>query len=130
MVKQLINSAMKGKSSDLRMFREAYRQACEKAALSETANPPSGKRAENLTDDQLAAILFAEPEKQKKEYEPIVLQKPVFASAGTGTIGRLLTRRVIISSNPDNQRHRVILPRYRATSLYLLLHPRFAWPTF
>jgi len=62
-VKQFTNNAMKGKSSDLRMFREAYRQACEKAALSQAADPLSGKRAEDLTDDQLAAIIFAELEK-------------------------------------------------------------------
>src|ERR1700749_3999720 len=67
-VKQFINNATKGKSSDLRMFREAYKQACDKAALSPApANPLSGKRAEDLTDEQLAAIIFAELEKQKKE---------------------------------------------------------------
>jgi hypothetical protein len=66
-VKQFVNNATKGKSSDLRMFREAYRQACEKAAPSVAANPLSGKRPEDLTDEQLAAIIFAELEKQKKE---------------------------------------------------------------
>jgi hypothetical protein len=66
-VKQFTNNAMKGKGSDLRMYREAYRQAWEKDALSTAANPLSGKRAEDLTDEQLEAIIIAELEKQKKE---------------------------------------------------------------
>lgn len=68
-IKQLINNAMKGKNSDLRMFREAYREACEKAALLPTANALSGKRAEELTDDQLewiAAQGLNDKDKKKK----------------------------------------------------------------
>jgi hypothetical protein len=56
-IKQFVNNAMKGKTSDLRLFRDVYQGASEKAALAPPANADSAVRAADLTDDQLARIV-------------------------------------------------------------------------
>jgi Family of unknown function (DUF5681) len=72
-VKQFTNNAMKGKGSDLRMFREAYRQACEKDALLEAQRTKDLERhndLENLTIEELERlytdVLKAEEKAKKK----------------------------------------------------------------
>jgi hypothetical protein len=56
-VKQLINNAMKGKTSDVRLYLNTDQGASEKIALLAPASPESSMRADDLTDDQLAWII-------------------------------------------------------------------------
>jgi hypothetical protein len=59
-IKMMINNAMKGKPSDLRIYFAHYPQAFEKfALLARQAKDEMGKCANDLSDDMLAKIIFA-----------------------------------------------------------------------
>jgi Family of unknown function (DUF5681) len=72
-VKQFTNNAMKGKGSDLRMFREAYRQACEKDALLKAQQANDLEKyndLDNLSLEELVrlyAVALKAEEKDKKK---------------------------------------------------------------
>jgi hypothetical protein len=59
-VKVLLNGAMKGKSSDQRLYFSLYPQAFERfALLAQQAKDEIGKCADDLSDDMLAKIIVA-----------------------------------------------------------------------
>ena len=59
-VKVLLNGAMKGKSSDQRLYFSLYPPAFEKVALvAEQAKSETGKCAEDLSDEMLARMILA-----------------------------------------------------------------------
>jgi hypothetical protein len=60
-IKQMVNSAMKGSNSGLRMYREAYRQAFEKIAhlkAQEAADLESLNRPDELTIEELEWLIL------------------------------------------------------------------------
>lgn len=66
-VKQTLHGAMKGKKSDLQIYRDACRRASEKAAaLSAAAEAESRKTIQDYTTAELLAMLEAEHEKMNK----------------------------------------------------------------
>ena len=70
-IKQMVNNAIKGTASGQRIYRDAYRQASEKAALLEAERVKDLERyndVKNLTTDELERMLsdfLAEKDRKK-----------------------------------------------------------------